>query len=313
MNKNIVICCDGTGDQFSENNTNIVEIYRLVENNIEPQIAYYDPGVGTLKDKLFGYAFGYGLKSNIEDAYRYLMNNYHPGDKVFLFGFSRGAFTVRCLAGMIHKCGLLFRGSDNQIPYASKIYNTRNNNTLAQKFKLTFAQDVPIHFIGVFDTVASLGWIYGWRNYFDDTLNHNVNHGYHALSIDEKRRKFYPSLWNASKKANNQVIKQIWFAGVHSDIGGSYENNGLAKITLKWMLENAADCGLLVDNSELAKISYDSSAPMHNSYTLEWKLLGKTIRIIPENSFIHKSVFERIENKNCKYSPKNLPKNITWE
>jgi len=310
VSKNIVICCDGTGNQFSKSNTNIVEIYRLVENNTERQIAYYDPGVGTMTDKARGYAFGYGLQDNIEDAYRYLMNNYRTDDKIFLFGFSRGAFTVRCLAGMINKCGLLFRGSDNMIQYSSQMYNTRNNDDLAQGFKKTFAQDVPIYFIGVFDTVASLGWVYGRKNYFDDSLNHDISYGYHALAIDEKRSKFYPSLWDESRKSANQTIEQVWFAGVHSDIGGSYEDNRSAKITLKWMLEKAIACEnkLLIDDVEFAKISCDSSAPLHDSFTWKWWALGEKVRKIPENSLIHKSVFERKANPDNKYNPSNLPK-----
>jgi len=310
MGKNIVICCDGTGNQFSKSNTNIVEIYRLVENNTERQIAYYDPGVGTMTDKARGYAFGYGLQDNIEDAYRYLMNNYRPNDKIFLFGFSRGAFTVRCLAGMIYKCGLLFRGSDNLVQYASQTYNTKNNDDLAQGFKKTFAQDVPIYFIGVFDTVASLGWVYGRKNFFDDSLNHDVRYGYHALAIDEKRRKFYPSLWDESQKTANQTIEQVWFAGVHSDIGGSYDDNRSAKITLKWMLEKAIACEdkLLIDHTEFAKILCDSSAPLHDSFTWKWWALGSKVREIPENSLIHKSVLERKENPVNKYNPQNLPR-----
>ncbi len=309
MSKNIIICCDGMGNQFSSSNTNIAEIYRLAANNTKEQIAYYDPCVGKWGGNA-GYALGYGLQTNIEDAYRYLMNNYLYGDKIFMFGFSRGAFTVRCLAGMIHKCGLLFKGNNNLVPYVSKIYNSSDNDTLTQDFKTTSAQEIPIHFIGVFDTVASLGWIYDYKNFFDDTIHTNVRYGYHALAIDEKRNKFYPSLWDESEKADSQTIeiKQVWFAGVHSDIGGNYPEDGLAKITLKWMLEKAIACELLLANEdEHAKIPYEPAAPMHESFTWNWKPFGKKIRAIPENAIIHKSVFERKDNPKCNYNPSNIP------
>ena len=166
MGKNIVICCDGTGNEISQDCTNIIEIYRIMHRNIPKQTTFYDAGVGTCRAKVdnsMGNAFGWGLQKNIEDAYRFLMDKYEDGDKVFLFGFSRGAHTARCLAGMIYKCGLLYSGSDNLVEYASKIYNNRKSTLEAKKFKEIFCRPVPIHFIGVFDSVAALGWLYGKR------------------------------------------------------------------------------------------------------------------------------------------------------
>ena len=163
--KNIAICCDGTGNEFGCNNTNVVETYLVLEKD-EAQIAYYDPGVGTggweyheergelraMGDQ----ATGHGLQKNVEDAYRYLADHYEKGDRVYLFGFSRGAFTARSLAGMIFKCGLLRAGHDNLVEYASKIYNTENNAVVAADFLRAFGRPCPIHFIGVWDTVESL-------------------------------------------------------------------------------------------------------------------------------------------------------------
>ena len=145
--KNIAICCDGTGNEFGQNNTNVVETYLALDKD-DDQIAYYDPGVGTggweyheergelraMGDK----ATGYGLQKNVEDAYRFLVDHYEEGDCVYLFGFSRGAFTARSLAGMVFKCGLLRAGHDNLVEYASKIYNTEDNAEVAAGFLEAF-------------------------------------------------------------------------------------------------------------------------------------------------------------------------------
>jgi len=161
--KNIIICCDGTGNEYGSNNTNVVETYALATKSSE-QIVYYDPGVGTggweydestggLSAKSDG-ATGNGLQNNVLDAYKFLMQCFEEGDKIYLFGFSRGAFTVRSLAGMLYKCGLLRSDNDNLIEYASKLYN--NNDDTASGFKTTFCRPCPVFFIGVWDTVKSL-------------------------------------------------------------------------------------------------------------------------------------------------------------
>ena len=163
--KNIVICCDGTGNEYGKNNTNVVETYGLAKKS-STQIAYYDPGVGTggwtydeESGKLRAFTdqgTGSGLQKNVNDAYRYLMEVYEEQDHIFLFGFSRGAFTVRSLAGMLHKVGLLERNADNHLEYAAKIYNRRTNARVAAGFRATFSRPAPVHFIGVWDTVESL-------------------------------------------------------------------------------------------------------------------------------------------------------------
>lgn len=228
MTKNIVICCDGTGNEFrAHGNTNVVKLYKaLAKDDPAVQIAYYDPGVGTISDPraltplvkrctiLVGLAFGSGVKRNIRDAYLYLMNHYEPGDRIYLFGFSRGAYTVRALAGMIRMCGLLVKGSDNLVPFAIKTYMQRRRvkpkwarNRLtscfsyllyfcwkkkpdflrAYRFKKTFANPCDIHFVGVWDTVKSIGW-FTRRLVLPYTKNNPIiKSGRHAVSIDEKR------------------------------------------------------------------------------------------------------------------------------
>lgn len=315
--KNIVICCDGTGNEYGRNNTNVVETYALVEKDRE-QIAYYDPGVGTggwdyhedrrgLRAK-GDQVTGEGLQKNVEDAYRRLMQCFEPGDRVYLFGFSRGAFTVRSLAGMLHRCGLLNPGDGNLVEYASRIYNTRDNgDDVAAGFRSTFARGCPVEFIGVWDTVESLVLNAG-RKWHDHTLNPEVKFAYHALAIDERRRDFLPCPWDESNVADGQTLEQVWFAGVHSDVGGWYEERGLSNVALHWMLGKAAACGLRIDREGLAFRRPDPHDRMHDSWTGIWKARGRRTRKIPEGARIHRSVLERLGSSKAGYRPKNLPK-----
>ena len=313
--KNIVICCDGTSAEYGRNNTNVVKLYQHVVRDSD-QIAFYDPGVGTFSflgrevgrrvGILLGKAFGAGLQQNVEDAYRYLMDRYEPGDRVFLFGFSRGAFTVRALAGMLHKCGLLQKGSNNLIPYASKIYNRRDNHDIATGFKETYSHECKPYFIGVWDTVGSMGWFWG-KKFFDTVLNEDVTYGYQAVSIDERRRHFPVSLWNESRRSEHQIIEQVWFPGFHSDVGGSHPDPRISDITLKWMLENVRDKGLRLRIGWEDSINPDPLGAIQESHRGLWSIWRPTQRRIPESAKIHASVFKRMENSASPYSPRNLP------
>lgn len=313
--KNIVICCDGTSAEYSRRNTNIVKLYQSVIRDSE-QIAFYDPGVGTFSflgrevgrrvGIALGKAFGAGLQQNIEDAYRYLMDRYQPGDRVFLFGFSRGAFTVRALAGMLHKCGLLQKGSNNLIPYASKIYNRHDNGDLAAGFKETYSHECKPYFIGVWDTVGSMGWFWG-RKFFDTYLNEDVTYGYQAVSVDERRRHFPVSLWDESRVNERQTILQVWFPGFHSDVGGSHPDPGISDITLKWMLENAREKGLRLKDGWIENLNPNPCGQIDASRKGIWRIWRPTVRRIPEFANIHSSVFKRMENPANRYQPRNLP------
>ena len=314
--KNIVMCCDGTGNEYGQNNTNVVEIYSLALKN-EKQITYYDPGIGTggweyeeesgiLKAKM-DQATGTGLQKNIENAYQYLMDLYEEGDRIYLFGFSRGAFTVRSLAGMLYKCGLLRSDNDNLVEYASKVYNTKNNEDIASGFKVTFSRNCPVYFIGVWDTVDSL--IMNARKKFHDTkLNVDVTFGYQALSIDEKRRDFPPCMWNEERIPPGMMIQQVWFSGVHSDVGGWYDERGLSNIPLKWMVHKALACDMDIDEVRAEKYVEDPHDQKHESFSGFWKFRRSRVRKIPEGALIHKSVFERMWKGSNRYKPKNLPK-----
>jgi len=318
--KNIVICSDGTGNEYGENNTNVVETYSICKKT-PSQVAFYDPGVGTgdweysegkkpgeesltsLSDQITGA----GLQDNVNDAYRYLMEIFETGDRIFLFGFSRGAFTVRSLAGMLYKVGLLPRGSDNLVPYAAKLYNIEGNVQTAHGFRDTFSRRCPVHFIGVWDTVSSLVMNAGKR-WHSGALNPDVKHGYHALSIDEKRKDFPPCLWldDPANLARGQTIEQVWFAGVHSDVGGWYDERGLANISLHWMLEQAKARGLKIDQATLDARAADPHDEIHNSRKGIWKLRGTHVRQIPPGAKVHRSVFDRKRRRSNNYRPKNL-------
>ncbi len=315
---NIVICCDGTGNEYGKNNTNVVNIFSVAKRT-GSQETFYDPGVGTggweyeeesgfLKAKS-DLATGHGLQKNVLDAYSYLMDHYNEGDKLFMFGFSRGAFTVRSLGGMLNKCGLLMKGSENLVEYASKIYNTKGNQAIAGGFKDTFSRSCPVHFIGVWDTVESLIMNAG-KKFHDTTLNSEVSFGYQAISIDERRKDFPICMWDESG-SSGPFIEQVWFAGVHSDVGGWYDERGLSNITIQWMLKKAKSAGLDVDENLVAMLHGNHDDKIHESYSGFWKFRGSRTRKIPEGALIHKSVFDRISNPANKYKPKNLPEDYS--
>ena len=322
--KNVVICCDGTGNEYGTNNTNVVTTCELAEES-ERQCRYYDPGVGTggwVYEEEEGslraamdQATGYGLRKNVEDAYRFLMQVHEAGDRVFLFGFSRGAFTVRSLAGMLHRCGLLRPTAANLVEYASKLYHRRDDDAADRAvdagFRATFARPCPVHFIGVWDTVESLILNAG-RKWHDARLSPETAFAYHALAIDERRRDFPPCLWDESSRAPHQVLEQVWFAGVHSDVGGWYDERGLSNIALQWMLGKARACGMHLDEDALRLPRHrgDPLGKMHRSYTGFWRFRGSRRRRIPEGARIHRSVIERRDDPASRYAPR-LPERYT--
>lgn len=325
--KNIVICCDGTGNEYREYNSNVVKTFEAIVRN-ERHIAFYDPGVGTISPLgrrvgrrtgiLLSNAFGYGLTQNIEDGYEYLMNRFKPGDKIFLFGFSRGAFTVRLLADMICRLGLLQKGSKNLIPYVSKYYNDEERAfstkpkwvKIRNRFKDTFCQqECSPHFIGVWDTVDSLGYING-RKFHDHNLNSAIKHAFQAISIDEKRNKFKVNLWNENpdeenakkqdktqdeeQKATKQVIEQVLFAGDHSDLGGSHgpkgcghhreigekdKYQGLGDIAFAWMMNRAEAHGLVLKPNWEDSLHQNCLGDLHDcSKSIPWLFLSSEPR-----------------------------------
>ncbi|NBB91846.1 MAG: DUF2235 domain-containing protein [Gammaproteobacteria bacterium] len=277
--KRIVVCCDGTwssADRERDGEPAPTGIPRLAEAvaggdalDVEQRV-YYGPGVGSEGNWLYRWfagATGWGLSDNLKDAYRFVVKHYAPGDELFLFGYSRGAFTVRSLAGMIYNAGILRREFGDRVEQAFALYRSRSpfehpDGEKAVQFRQRFSHEdrTPIHFIGVWDTVGALGnplllhrSPLSRRVQFHDTqLGPTVRFAFHALAIDEKRRHFQATRWARHPKAGDQVMEQRWFVGVHGDVGGGSPNTGLSDITFEWMVRQARLCGLAVSETETA-------------------------------------------------------------
>lgn len=317
--KNIVICTDGTGNEFDKNITNVVETYLLCKKT-KSQLVYYDPGVGTggyhynegtgrLK-AAYDKGTGAGVHKNTEQAYAYLMEVYEPGDKVFLFGFSRGAFTARALAGALNVIGLLHQDHDNQLEYAMKYYLDRKYESIRADYKNSFCRSCPVHFVGVWDTVVATALVED-QKFKDTNLSPEVKFAYHAMAIDERRRDFPVTLWNEKNLVAGQTVEQVWFAGVHSDVGGWYDSRALSSIALCWMIAKARAAGLQI-NATLLKEKQKQRDPLgkqHDSLKGFWHFRGARDRKIPSGAKIHQSVKERIAGIS-KYDP-TLPRRHT--
>lgn len=357
MPRNIVICCDGTANEFAKHNTNVVKLYSVLQQAPDAQVTYYHPGLGTMEPagalttwarkitKILGMAFGYGLEHDIRDVYAFLMKNYKPGDKVFFFGFSRGAYTVRAVASLLHMYGLAQPDNDTLIPYIIRmmmgIQRARNGKdggreTIEEYFQLASAfkgmmarTECKPWFVGVWDTVSSVGWIENPLKLPYVANNPNIEIGRHAIAIDERRAFFRNHLWrpptDPKQSGSPKDLKQVWFPGVHCDVGGGYpeSESGLSKVALKWMLDEAQAAGLLIDPDRRSLIlnesgtgpyvAPDANGMMHESLKGAWhvaefvpkkhydwqkrkeerRMNRYRRRTIPPGSLVHSSAFER--------------------
>lgn len=325
--KNIVVCCDGTGAEYGRKseNTNVVKLFQhLDQDDDDRQISYYDPGVGTnsaLANPLTSWverqwmmASGRSIALNVQKAYKYLMDYYEPGDRIFLFGYSRGAHTVRELASLIRHCGLLTKGSDNLIPYAVKLWK-RGKPNQTSGFKEAFSRQAECnpYFIGVWDTVAAVGWL-AWRRYYQHRRpNPEIEFAYHALAVDENRWYFQVSDWDEvhipkSQTENHaQTLEQVWFPGCHSDVGGYGGDPKITNIPLKWMLEKASSKGLKLKEGWDKDLDTDPRGEIRYPRRHVWRLVPQKKRTIPNWAKIHKSVDQRIECLGDNYRPSNVP------
>lgn len=365
MAKNIVVCCDGTSNEYGDCKTNVLKLFSVLPKGDPDQVTFYDPGVGTFSapaaltkttkavTRVFGLAFGYGITKNIGDAYRFLMETYEPGDRVYLFGFSRGAYTARAVAAMIHKCGLLEPGNHNLLPYALKLFKYVRTPRIYAGFKRTFSRRCDVHFLGVWDTVSSVGWVYDPLTLQFTMTNPIVRTVRHAIAIDERRCFYRQNLWG--KPGHGQDVKQVWFAGAHCNVGGGYEEtaSGPSQISLEWMIDEAVRAGLVVDtdrrrlvvplkptkpsDDEEFHASPDAAAPLQKSlkgpwwiaeilpkrfknprknFKTSWRIPFGRRRFISEGSAVHGSVVARIEKTketDTPYNPPRLPKSYDVE
>jgi uncharacterized protein (DUF2235 family) len=286
--KRLVLCFDGTWSALSDPKalTNVVKLADLVTVNHDgvPQITYYNSGVGTggRLDQFLGGVFGYGLKGNVKRGLTFLALNWQAGDEIYLFGFSRGAYTARALAGVIAAAGIPvdIKHAEHHWARYQEIARLRpkrgtprdseewrNAQAAIDKVREEFVhlarnvddnrnwQDVPIKCVGVWDTVGSYGvpsgfglgalpfmFTYWTRGFRDTQFGRTVEVGLHAIAIDERRRPFIPTFWTLRPRSADEPhetppkVEQVWFAGVHANIGGGYENSGLSDLSLAWML-----------------------------------------------------------------------------
>jgi uncharacterized protein (DUF2235 family) len=407
--RNIVICCDGTGNEISENISNVLKLYRCLrktEKTQPRQLVFYDPGVGTLErpdpwhklrqdfNAILGLATGYGLDDNVLAAYAFLVHNYQAGDQIYLFGFSRGAYTVRVLAGLIHKVGLISpeqvnlagsgliaykQFSSDEAPKLraeAKLLTESGDaegplpqtafDNAAQFARITSSRWPTIRFVGVWDTVASVIVPRADRFYWPSLeelaftiANPSVQTFRQAISIDERRCMFRLKKWDDLQTfkhnrfndahAEPQDILQVWFAGVHADIGGGYpeKESGLSKYPLLWMIDEATKCGLTVNQATVNQLAWgiqrkgspfsyvapDVRGELHTSLRGAWWILeyipksasykewparksyfGYYIpdaepRLIPDGAIVHESALLRMDAMPG-YRPVNLPKHF---
>ena len=321
MPKNIVVCCDGTGNQIERNLSNVLKLFRIVSKN-KTQCVYYDAGIGTIGSSdawsrwrqnvksVFELATGYGLDREIVGAYDFICRNHQDGDAIYLFGFSRGAYTVRAVGGMIHMIGLLPADQLNLSQYALRSYKQASDDNdfgIAWHFsKVSGSRPVRIKFIGVWDTVASVlvprpeRLVPQLLTLPHTRRNPSVEVFRQAMAIDERRRMFRLNRWiepqpyvknpfDKSAAPVQQDIRQVWFAGVHADIGGGYPEteSGLSKFPLDWMVREAVSHGLKINvamrnhlvlgqpriGATAVYVKPDATAAAHDSLTWGWRPL----------------------------------------
>ena len=355
MPKNIVLCFDGTNNKYcAKTDTNVVKLYQMLDKSITDQIAYYQPGIGTMPPPgMFGkfkqkiadiidLATAWLLNQHVGDGYEFLMRYYEPGDKIFLFGFSRGAYTARAVAAMVHKVGLLTQGNEDLVPFAWDIFKNSHDPVVSEGFKNTFSRAVDIHFVGVWDTVSSVGWVWNPKHLPFTAENPGIKIARHAMAVDEHRAMFVQNLF-VPLKGGSQDLLQVWFAGVHCDVGGFYPEPaeaGLAKCALRWMLDEAKKQGLLTVSAKEAEIipvtsnaSYsapDYRCKPHESLTGWWNIVEWLPKLYfdPAHGFkrrlmihwyrrryiapnpapnVHSSLDQRIKDATLNYKPSNLP------
>ena len=359
MAKNIILCADGTGNKGGYTpDSNVYKMYNAIEihDKSVSQYTFYDNGVGTSTNKYWRVvtgAIGIGIRYNVIDLYSFLALHYETGDKVFLFGFSRGAATIRALCGFIKAVGLVNGKvlSDKQLKaYAKDAFDAyeshRKKPQRSERFRThRYSRGIiDIHFVGVWDTVSAIGfpkrtdrmgitlnilsvafkglerlsdlfWSHLFYNY---DLSKNVKHAYQALAIDDERTAFQPKVWDEVKSERSESdVEQVWFSGVHSNVGGGYERQGMANVTMRWMMLRAEQHGLVFKQGVVDKVCQDSNihGRLYNSrdgLAIYYRYHPRSITKLCDgkllgNIKIHDSTLERLKKRTADYTPVVLP------
>jgi uncharacterized protein (DUF2235 family) len=318
MPKNIIIFSDGTGQEGGiGHNTNVYKLFNMIEDRTERQISFYDRGLGTGSRGLIGKATGLGISKNIQECYEFIFSHYNAGDQIFLFGFSRGATTVRSLPSFIHLFGILPKSRPELIKRAYNIYKVHNDSKRSHRatdfVNCHHTMWCRIKFLGVWDTVDALGipikaldllvdkipWLR--HRYQNLRLSESVEHARHALAIDDERLTFHPKLWD-KQLMSYQSMKQVWFCGMHTDVGGGYKERELSDIALKWMISEASQFGLRIYPNHKVQTNADPDGTMHNSRgTWLTRLYRRRVRSwdvsLRGKPTVHESVLKRTLNR----------------
>ncbi len=348
--RRLIVCADGTWNTPDEKTddqpvpTNVVKIQRAIKaigSDGVSQIAYYHSGVGTggLLDHFAGGITGAGLDRNILDCYEFLVSNFVEGDELYFFGFSRGAYTVRSLGGLIRNSGILKPVYASMVKEAFSLYRDRDpakhpNGDAATTFRSAFSYETGIECIGVWDTVGALGIPVGvfedlnelQYSFHDVSLSSRVKNAFHALAIDEQRKPFAPTLWTQDKAdadANANWLEQAWFAGVHSNVGGGYADAGLSDVAFDWMIARVRErCALEFDDDYITgHLKPSCLGRLYDSMNAAYQALGPNIRNIDASGalmpppgcftweYVHKSARDRSTQTEVTppgYAPVNL-------
>jgi uncharacterized protein (DUF2235 family) len=352
MAKRLVMCCDGTWNSPDQLNsgqpapTNVTRLALAMSSSDAAGVAqrlFYHRGVGTNRgQRLRGGAFGLGLARDVRDTYRFLVENFEPGDELFFFGFSRGAFTARSTAGFVRNSGILRPEHADRISDAYALYHSRQahpRGVEATLFRRSYSYETRIRFIGVWDTVGALGIpltglpvadLYNRRYQFHDTdLSTTVDAAFQALAIDEKRGPFRPAIWNRQASPVPQDVEQVWFAGVHCDVGGGYADHALSDIPLLWMVDKATKYGLAIDQTALMAGPFAGEqgqpagepAPnplgqQHESRTRFYKVIAPYVRPLDSDptrtEWVSSSAIKRHQEL-PQYAPSNLKEYLAGE
>jgi uncharacterized protein (DUF2235 family) len=341
--KKIVICLDGTGNQMkAKGHTNVATLFEMLDlSDPSKQIGYYDPGVGTMSaanargftgrwfSRMSGLAFGSGMRTNLAEAYTFLMQHWLPGDELYVFGFSRGAYTARALVGMLNRPGLLRPGSENLVPYAVGQYATNKTFSDADRGNIaafshafcwgtearpltppwngdTYAMhwhSVPVTYLGVWDTVKAAGILRLGNLHWPFTHQlFNAKRIRHAVSLDEYRRPYHEYLGDA----RHYGLDEAWFAGVHSDVGGTFEDDPrLAKVALKWIVDGTVHDLYLREGAYTRECTVEEAFATGKRHRMgaAWALAGVRHRTLPDTAKLHSSV-RVLRNAQKDYLPK---------